>query len=163
MEYGGHIVVTGHFFLHSSLLIDKVHDYLFCFCFFNFSHHTFDLLFRSYFFYKSFVWFQFSPLITISHMFFFSFQFLFFWFLIYFLGPSVKILLVFNFILQSKFFVFAFSIINLYFFISYFVLILFINVFFIFNLILQLQFLICFFFYFGPFLLIIYLFPWSFC
>jgi len=40
-----------------SLLPDKVHDFLLCFCFFNFSPHSFDFLFDYYFFYRSFVFF----------------------------------------------------------------------------------------------------------
>jgi len=58
-------------------------------------------LFCSYSFYKSFVCFQFSPSIKISHVYFFLF--LIFLFLIYFLDFFVKVLLVFNFIYQSKF------------------------------------------------------------
>jgi hypothetical protein len=54
-------------------------------------------------FYKSFVCFQFSPSITIRHIFFFSIWSLFFWFLILTLGSFVKVLIVFYFVIQSKF------------------------------------------------------------
>jgi hypothetical protein len=57
------------FFL--SLLPNKVHNCFIWLWFFNLSPHSFDFLFCSYYFYKSFICFQFSSSITISHMFFF--------------------------------------------------------------------------------------------
>jgi hypothetical protein len=63
--------------------------------------HTFS-------YYNSFSYFQLSPWITICHILFFPIQFIFFWFLIFFLGSFVKVLLVFNFIIQSKFMFFYF-------------------------------------------------------
>jgi hypothetical protein len=84
-----------------------VFDCRLCFCFFNFSPHSFDFLFNSYSFYKSSVCFQFRPSITLSHMFFYfgpsSFDFWFF-----FLDPFIKVLLAFNFIFQSNFMLFYF-------------------------------------------------------
>ena len=70
---------------------------------FNFSHHSFNFLFLSYFLYRSF--FQFSPSIAISHMFCF---FILVFFIIFFLDTFVKVFLTFNFIIQSKFLLFYF-------------------------------------------------------
>jgi hypothetical protein len=60
-------------------------------------------LFRSYSFYKNFVFFQTSLSITTSYMFCFSFRSLFFWFLIFSLDSFVRVFLAFNFIIQSEF------------------------------------------------------------
>jgi hypothetical protein len=58
-------------------------------------------------FYKSVVCLQFSHSMTICHVFFLKKnQFLFFWFLIFFLDFFVKVLLVFNFIILSFFMVY---------------------------------------------------------
>jgi hypothetical protein len=64
------------FFSFLFLLTTKVHHCLFCCLIFNFSHHSFNFLFRSYSLYRFF--FQFSHSITISYVFYFSFQSLFF-------------------------------------------------------------------------------------
>ena len=65
------------------------------------------MFFMAYFclwpFYKSFVCFQFSPSIIICHILFFLIWSLFFWFLILTLGSFVKVLIVFYFVIQSKF------------------------------------------------------------
>jgi hypothetical protein len=89
MAYGERIVIGGLFSFFSLSYQIECMIVLFVFLFFNFSPHSFDFLLCSYSFYRSFVFsFQFSPSITISHMFFFSFWCLFFFF---FLGHSVKV------------------------------------------------------------------------
>jgi hypothetical protein len=83
ITYGGRIIVEGHFPPLFSPLLGKVHDCFFFF--FNFSLYSFNFLFCSYLFYRSFC-FQFSPSTTISYMFCFfyfglySFDFGFFCF-----------------------------------------------------------------------------------
>jgi len=83
--YGSLIVNNGRFFLFSLSCQVKCTIVL-LFWFFNFSPHSFNFLLCFYFFYRSF--FQFSPSITISHMFCFSFWSLFF--LIVFLDSFIK-------------------------------------------------------------------------
>ena len=100
MVYGGQIIIKDRFFFSFFFLAGKVHN---CSFFFQFQSLFFNFLFRSYSFYKSFVFFQTSLSITISHMFCFSFRSLFFWFLIFSLDSFVKVFLAFNFIIQSKF------------------------------------------------------------
>jgi hypothetical protein len=81
MAYGERIVTGGLFSFFSLSYQIECMIVLFVFLFFNFSPHSFDFLLCSYSFYRSFVFsFQFSPSITISHMFFFSFWCLFFFF-----------------------------------------------------------------------------------
>jgi len=65
------------------------------------------LIFNLYYwlFCKSFICFQFYPSIPNCHYYFFSIWSLFFFISIVFLGHFVKFLLVFNFIIQSKFMV----------------------------------------------------------
>jgi hypothetical protein len=77
------IVVDGRLiyfflFLSLSLLTGNVHYYSLCFLLFNFSPHSINFLFCSFFIYRTFYSFQISPSITISHMFNFSFRSLFF-------------------------------------------------------------------------------------
>jgi hypothetical protein len=70
--------------------------------FLNVSILVFILLISTFFldlFYKSFIYFQFSPLIKIYHIFFFQFRFL---------GLLVKVLLIFDFTIQSKFMMYYF-------------------------------------------------------
>jgi len=73
------------------------------FLFFKSNPHSCNFLFRSYSFYRSFFCFQFSPSITISHMFCSSF-----WSLIFFPWPFCWSFFAFNFIIQSKFLFFYF-------------------------------------------------------
>jgi hypothetical protein len=104
MAYGERIVTGGLFSFFSLSYQIECMIVLFVFLFFNFSPHSFDFLLCSYSFYRSFVFsFQFSPSITISHMFFFSF-----WSLFFFLALFLKFFLALNFIFQSKFFRFYF-------------------------------------------------------
>jgi hypothetical protein len=56
-----------------------------------------------------FIYFQFNSSILICYISHFSIWSFFFWFLFFFLGPFVKVLMVFNFIIQSMFMVFYFS------------------------------------------------------
>jgi len=76
----------------------KVHIDPLCFVCFNLNLYSFYFYFFSWFFYKNFVCFEFSSSIIICHVFFFSIQSLFFWFLICILDIFVKVLLIFNFI-----------------------------------------------------------------
>jgi len=95
--------------------------------FLNVSILVFILLISTFFldfFYKSFIYFQFSPLIKIYHIFFF-FQFRF-------LGLLVKVLLIFDFTIQSKFMMYYFFQLGPHFFFLPFV-----KVIFLFNLTLQ--------------------------
>jgi hypothetical protein len=64
--------------------------------------------FFSWTFYKSFVLSPFSHSIVVCYIVFFPIRILFFGFLIFFFGFFVKVLLVFNFIIQSKFMVYYF-------------------------------------------------------
>jgi len=102
-------VVSGCFFL-SFFSFSNLKTYTVFHFVFGFLISVLILLiayFRSYFLYKNFVCFQFSPSITIYHILFFPFCSLFFWFQFFFLGPFVKVFF-FNFILQSNFMLFCF-------------------------------------------------------
>ena len=59
---------------------------------------------------KSFICFQFHPSISIYQKLYFPIWFLFFWFLFFSLSPFIKVLVVFNFILQFKLMVLCFPI-----------------------------------------------------
>jgi hypothetical protein len=96
-----------YLFLHFSL---SQRNYMFVLCFF------FSILILMFWmvyfchrpFYKKNLLFQFSHSITPYHI-FFSIRFLLFWFLTLTPGSFVRVLIVFNFILQAKF-MFFFSI-----------------------------------------------------
>ena len=64
--------------------------------------------FCSWFFCKSFICFQFSPSISICYILFSPMRALLFWFLVFFLDHFVKVVLVFNSIIQSKFMIYYF-------------------------------------------------------
>ena len=117
ITYGGRIIVEGHFPPLFSPLLRKVHD---CFFFFNFSLYSFNFLFCSYLFYRSFC-FQFSPSTTISYMFCFFILVFILLILIFFPWPFFKVFFAFNFILQSKFLLFFFIWPSFYWFSFYFV------------------------------------------
>jgi len=103
-------VVSGRFFSLSFFSLSNLKTYTVVHFVFGFLISVLILLiayFRSYFLYKNFVCFQFSPSITIFHILFFPFCSLFFWFQFFFLSPFVKVFF-FNFILQSNFMLFCF-------------------------------------------------------
>jgi len=93
--------VVVFFFPLFSLSNLKKYTFVLFFIYFNYNPYFFN--FCSWLFYRSFVFFQFNPLIRICHILFFSIWSLFFWFFL--LSLFVKVLLVFNFIIQSKFMV----------------------------------------------------------
>jgi len=82
----------------------KLHIDLLCFLYFYFYPFSFNFFFFTCFFYcKSFISFEFSYLTSISHILLFLISSIFFLFLMFFLNSLIKVLLVFNFTLQSKF------------------------------------------------------------
>jgi len=109
--------VVCFFSLFFSLLTNKVYIYSLCFLFFNFSPHYFNFLFCYYSFYICFFVLQFSPSITLFHMFLFQssffliFDFVFIPFIVsilillisYFNPISFKEVLFFNLVLQLQF------------------------------------------------------------
>ena len=139
--------------------------------------------FCSWSFYESFICFQFHHSILICHILFFSIWFLFIWFLIFFIGLFVR-LLVFKFILQSKFIVYYFlkfgphsfkffchfvKVIFLFNFTIQFFLGIFVKFLLIFNFIIQSKFIVYYLFQFGfysfeffcPFVKVIFLFNFT--
>jgi len=96
------------FLLHQELHLGPI-----CYLYFNFSPYFFN--FCSWSFYRSFICFQFRPSIPIYQILYFLIWSLFFLFLIFFFDFFVKVLLVFNFIIQSKLMVLCFSIWFLFF------------------------------------------------
>jgi len=102
------LLSTVIFFLSSFLsLLEKVHIYPLIFRFVNFNPYIFFYIyFHPWFYYKNFKCFQFNHWITICHILFFKFNPYSFELWFFFLGSFVKVLLVFNFILQSKFMLF---------------------------------------------------------
>jgi hypothetical protein len=93
-------------FLVVFLLPKKLYiDHLYCW-YFNLSFYSFNFKFLFLIFYKSFICFQFRSLISIWHIIFFKLVLIF---LIsnFFLDYFIKNLLIFNFILYSKIYIYT--------------------------------------------------------
>jgi len=99
-------------------LLRKMHDCFFYFLYSNFNHYFLSFYFCSYLFYKSFIYFQISFSIIII-CYFFHFGPYFFNF---FLCSFVKVLLVFNYIIRSKFMLFYFFQIDSFFYLLFILL-----------------------------------------
>ena len=91
MVVGWSLMIVRFFSLLFSLLTSNVHHCSLCLLLFNYSPHSINFLFQSFFIYKSFYSFQFSSSIVISHMFGFSFWSLFFKKFNFILGTFVEV------------------------------------------------------------------------